>query len=902
MKKSLTILLALALLLPSVIFGSAADLTEVPAEAPAITAQAGETVDLTGYAYVSDGTSTPLSEYSWSSEDCEITGSNQVTVAEKGVYCLTGEKEGKQIRVYIVAAEEGDEDFVLYEEDFDEFTAEEQAEYTKLSGNFTVADGKMTLTPGTIVLLPEFLGDFGNYRIDVTGTMLSATEGTRWSSVMFRVQNSLRPYYQMCVRQTATASNGVEFAEMTPASQWSVTNTASFTEAISSAKSYTFTVKAYGNIVEESINGQVLIYAENADKYDTGRIGVQTNGSTLAVDSIRVCLQLSKPERAPSNSVFADTRDPESNLNTTPAIMSYINSAADLDGIMKNSPATAIAKINKDGNIVAADGSTICGIEEYVEKLDKKVIAGFMPEDKAAIDKIKDYITSSGMDDVTVFSDDLTLIKYARSAHKMIRTAVIFDDTALEEGTLMDIRETVNGSGSRVAILPPSLATKENVTALQKLLITVWTFTEGEESDSALMKLVLSGASGIIVSDRAALESCFTKYFEPDSFTRPVWIIGHRGVPSLAPENTVEGSVLAAENGADIVENDIYYTTDGEIVVLHDGTLDRTTNGSGNVESMTLEQVRQYVIDTHPSYKDVRIPTLDEYFEEFKGKETHIFIEVKSGNVRMVDKMIDLIEEYEIADQVSVISFNASQLQLINRKAPYLSTGYLCSGVTSTQDDIENVRRAYQQTLSYGTTFNQSFSGMTSEFVAEYQRRGSTIWPWTFGSDVRLLLSYMHMGLNGLTTDNCQQMKGVIEFVTADNYDYVMKNGESLEIPVKITTYDNKQYSVSDDSLVFVSGNDVVKLEDGKITALKDGTATFFYLCKTSCSGVVNYVASPLFTVTVGEQQNGAESVGATTPGSGLSTGTIILICAGAAVIVAAVIAAIVLRSKKNNA
>ena len=110
MKKSLTILLALALLLPSVIFGSAADLTEVPAEAPAITAQAGETVDLTGYTYVSDGTSTPLSEYSWSSEDCEITGSNRVTVAEKGVYCLTGEKEGKQIRVYIVAAEDGDED------------------------------------------------------------------------------------------------------------------------------------------------------------------------------------------------------------------------------------------------------------------------------------------------------------------------------------------------------------------------------------------------------------------------------------------------------------------------------------------------------------------------------------------------------------------------------------------------------------------------------------------------------------------------------------------------------------------------------------------------------------------------------------------------------------------------
>ena len=162
-------------------------------------------------------------------------------------------------------------------------------------------------------------------------------------------------------------------------------------------------------------------------------------------------------------------------------------------------------------------------------------------------------------------------------------------------------------------------------------------------------------------------------------------MLAHRGIPGLAPENTLEGAILAYEKGADHIENDIYLTKDGHIVILHDGTLDRTTNGTGYIENYTLAELKQLLAnDQFPvEYPDARIPTLREFFEEFKGKEVEHIVEIKSGNPAIVDKLIELIKEMGVENQVSVISFNASQLQLLAEKMPGMSIGYLTSGIAN---------------------------------------------------------------------------------------------------------------------------------------------------------------------------------------------------------------------------
>ena len=142
-------------------------------------------------------------------------------------------------------------------------------EWTKLNGTTdekvsvkegaVFIDGRGDNYAGTGILLPEYLALFGNYKIEADITHVAANNNSRWHSIMYRVQNNSYPYYQMAVRQNATASNGVEFAERTPANAWHVPVTASYREGISGDKMYRYTLVAHENRVQQWIQDDLLI-------------------------------------------------------------------------------------------------------------------------------------------------------------------------------------------------------------------------------------------------------------------------------------------------------------------------------------------------------------------------------------------------------------------------------------------------------------------------------------------------------------------------------------------------------------------------------------------------------------------------------------------------------------------
>src|SRR5829696_2712479 len=115
--------------------------------------------------------------------------------------------------------------------------------------------------------------------------------------------------------------------------------------------------------------------------------------------------------------------------------------------------------------------------------------------------------------------------------------------------------------------------------------------------------------------------------------------LAHRGASSLAPENTIEAFRLALEAGAGGLELDVHMTSDGHIVVIHDATVDRTTNGTGAVSEMTLHELRRldaghnFSPDGGPTRpyrgRGVRVPTLGEVLREFPGVAVNI--EIKAG-------------------------------------------------------------------------------------------------------------------------------------------------------------------------------------------------------------------------------------------------------------------------------
>ncbi|MBN8192337.1 glycerophosphodiester phosphodiesterase [Bacillus sp. NTK074B] len=156
---------------------------------------------------------------------------------------------------------------------------------------------------------------------------------------------------------------------------------------------------------------------------------------------------------------------------------------------------------------------------------------------------------------------------------------------------------------------------------------------------------------------------------------RPL-VIAHQGGKHLAPGNTIEAFQHAVDIGADVIETDIHITKDGQLVTIHDPTVDATTNGSGFVKDFTLKELQRFDaayyfqdLEGHYSFrgKHVYVPTLEEVFQRFP--DMRINIEVKDDNPEerteeIVQKLMELIDEYDMEDKVLIASFDQTIIDL----------------------------------------------------------------------------------------------------------------------------------------------------------------------------------------------------------------------------------------------
>lgn len=147
-------------------------------------------------------------------------------------------------------------------------------------------------------------------------------------------------------------------------------------------------------------------------------------------------------------------------------------------------------------------------------------------------------------------------------------------------------------------------------------------------------------------------------------------VTGHRGARGLAPENTLPGFRLAADLGCSNVELDVRLTRDGQLAVIHDETVDRTTNGSGAVASYTMEELERF-----DAGKGEKIPSLREVFELLKDTGTNIQIELKGPDTE--DPCVRLVRELGMEQRVSFTSFFHCRVLRIKNILPELTTGIL---------------------------------------------------------------------------------------------------------------------------------------------------------------------------------------------------------------------------------
>lgn len=341
------------------------------------------------------------------------------------------------------------------------------------------------------------------------------------------------------------------------------------------------------------------------------------------------------------------------------------------------------------------------------------------------------YLQVNGLKDCFVASDNPILVKRVRNICTEIQGIVEFSEDSL--GTNVGrqaMRDAANASMAKVALLPSS-ATLDDVIYLQKRLMTVW--IRNEIGKTAVYGAVAAGTNGIVTTEPTEALSCLN-IFDGSAVLQEIVLIAHRGQPVTAQENTLQSARDAFENGADVIECDVWMTTDNHIVLSHDGTLDRVTNGSGSVEAMTLEQLKQYQVDGNTSLKPEPICTLEELFTEFQGKDILFFIEIKSAQAGIIEVLSEKIELYDMASQVNFISFNYQQLFRCREVMPTISSGYLASRDTLPSDEtaIETIKEYVQKD---SLTFHPSYSTMpvhSGELATTLQSRGMSVWPWTY--------------------------------------------------------------------------------------------------------------------------------------------------------------------------
>ncbi len=249
-------------------------------------------------------------------------------------------------------------------------------------------------------------------------------------------------------------------------------------------------------------------------------------------------------------------------------------------------------------------------------------------------------------------------------------------------------------------------------------------------------------------------------FFANDDFL----VIAHRGGAGLRPENTLAAFQHAVELGVDVLEMDIHSTSDGVLVTIHDATVDRTTNGTGQVQDLTFTALQEldagysWTVDDaqadHPYRgQGITIPALEEIFQTFPSIPMNI--EIKQLEPSIAQPFCDLIRQYEMVDQVLVASFHPQALNEFREACPEVAT----SGV-------ENDIRVFYilNTIKLGAVYQPvahafqvpEYSGglhvVTPGFVSGAHRHNVEVHVWTV-NEVEQMERMIEAGVDGIITN-----------------------------------------------------------------------------------------------------------------------------------------------------
>lgn len=246
-------------------------------------------------------------------------------------------------------------------------------------------------------------------------------------------------------------------------------------------------------------------------------------------------------------------------------------------------------------------------------------------------------------------------------------------------------------------------------------------------------------------------------------FRRHPLVMAHRGGRGLWPENTMFAFQQAVDLGVDVLEMDVHSTADGVLVVLHDSTVDRTTDGSGPVQELTLAELQKLDAGYNWSADDgqtrpyrgqgIQVPALEEVFAAFPAMAMNI--EIKQEAPSIAAPLCQMIRNHNLQDRVLIASFSQPTIKEFRKECPEVATSAGQNEVIA----LFALAKVYLEGAYSPATesvqvpeYRSGLHVITPRFVSAAHNRNLQVHAWTINEadDMRRMLD---LGIDGLITD-----------------------------------------------------------------------------------------------------------------------------------------------------
>lgn len=229
----------------------------------------------------------------------------------------------------------------------------------------------------------------------------------------------------------------------------------------------------------------------------------------------------------------------------------------------------------------------------------------------------------------------------------------------------------------------------------------------------------------------------------------PTKIYGHRGASQYAPENSMEAFQLAYEMGADGIEFDVQMTKDGHLVVAHDEEISRVSNGQGYIKDYTLEELRGLQFNkSHPEFKNVKIPLLEEVLEQFENRDFLFNIELKNNIFSyegMEKKALNLVRQSGALDKTIFSSFYHKSMLILREMEPEVKIAFLYNdGIL----DISDYVSKYEVNVIHPPWYHLDRDDMLDSL--HNKEIEVNVWTVNSGKEIRRLCD---LGVDGIITN-----------------------------------------------------------------------------------------------------------------------------------------------------